>query len=237
MKQPAWKRWLSYIREIPIETSESEHNPFLNIVLKNGQYQLCTANAIYSYGDLYDNFSKAFKQIDIDKLPINNVLILGFGLGSIPLMLEKMFHKKYYYTAVEIDPEVLRLANIYVLPELKSGIEFQVLDAYTYAVFCEEKFDMICMDVFLDDAVPSELEQDDFLNNLKDMLSENGVLLFNKLAFHKNDKKEALSFFQNHFKRVFTEGVYLDVQGNYILLNRGDVLKKWVIFADFSIKK
>ncbi len=226
MKQPLWKRWLSYIREIPIETSESEHNPFLNIVLKNGQYQLCTANAIYSYGDLYDNFSKAFKQIDIDRLPINNVLILGFGLGSIPLMLEKMFHKKYYYTAVEIDPEVLRLANTYVLPELKSGIEFQILDAYTYAVFCEEKFDMICMDVFLDDAVPTELEKDDFLNNLKDMLTENGVLLFNKLAFHKNDKKEALSFFQNHFKRVFTEGVYIDVQGNYILLNRGDVLKK-----------
>ena len=125
MKQPTWKRWLSYIREIPIETSESEHNPFLNIVLRNGQYQLCTANAIYSYGDLYDNFSKAFKQIDLDKLPIKNVLILGFGLGSIPLMLEKMFHKKYYYTAVEIDPEVLRLANTYVLPELKSGIEFQ----------------------------------------------------------------------------------------------------------------
>ena len=226
MKQPTWKRWLSYIREIPIETSESEHNPFLNIVLRNGQYQLCTANAIYSYGDLYDNFSKAFKQIDLDKLPIKNVLILGFGLGSIPLMLEKMFHKKYYYTAVEIDPEVLRLANTYVVPEIESGIEFQILDAHTYAVFCEEKFDMICMDVFLDDAVPTELEQDDFLNNLKDMLSENGVLLFNKLAFHKNDKKEAFSFFQNHFKRVFTEGVYLDVQGNYILLNRGDVLKK-----------
>ena len=226
MKQPLWKKWLSYVREIPIETSESEYNPFLNIVYKNGQYQLCTANAIYSYGKLYDNFSKAFKQINIDQLPINNVLILGFGLGSIPLMLEKMFHKKYYYTAVEIDAEVLRLANTYILPEITSGIQFQVLDAYTFSMFCEEKFDMICMDVFLDDAVPNELEQDDFLNNLKNMLTDQGVLLFNKLAFHKNDKKEAASFFKNQFKRVFTEGVYLDVQGNYILLNRGDVLKK-----------
>ena len=197
----------------------------MHIVLRNGQYQLCTANAIYSYGDLYDNFSKAFKQIDLEKLKIENVLILGFGLGSIPLMLEKMFKKNYHYTAVEIDAEVLRLANTYILPEIKSNIEFQVLDAHTYTMFTDEKFDMICMDVFLDDAVPTELEQDDFLHNLKNMLTENGILLFNKLAYERKDKKEADFFFKNHFKRVFTEGVYLDVQGNYILLNRGDILK------------
>lgn len=226
MKQPYWKRLLSYFKDVHIETTESEHNPYLHIVLSKGQYQLCTANAIYSYGDKYDNFSKAFYKIDLEGLGIKRVLILGFGLGSIPLMLEKMFKKDYHYTAVEIDAEVLRLANTYILPDLKSSIQFQVLDAYTYTLFCDEKFDMICMDVFLDDTIPTELEQDDFLKSLKKMLSPNGVLLFNKLAYHKKDKKQAESFFQNHFKRVFTEGVYLDVQGNYILINRENVLKK-----------
>ena len=226
MKQPLWRKLLSYLKDVHIETTESEHNPYLYVILKNGRYQLCTANAIYSYGDLYDNFSKAFRKIDLDSHPIETVLILGFGLGSIPIMLEQMFHKKYHYTAVEIDPEVLRLANTYAVRDLKSSIEFQVMDAYTYAAFSEEKFDMICMDVFLDDIVPTELEQEDFLMNLKEMLTPNGILLFNKLAFHKKDKKEADSFFQNHFKRVFTEGVYLDVDGNFILLNRGDCLIK-----------
>lgn len=226
MKQPLAKRLFSYLREIHVETTESEHNPYLHVVLHNGQYQLCTANAIYSYGDKYDNFSKAFRRIDLDGLNIKNVLILGFGLGSIPLMLEKMFKKDYHYTAIEIDAEVLRLANKYVLPDLKSAIEFQVLDALTYTLFTDKQFDMICMDVFLDDTIPTELEQDDFLNSLKRMLTPNGVLLFNKLAYHKKDKKQAEAFFQNHFKRVFTEGVYLDVQGNYILINRQDVLKK-----------
>ncbi len=225
MKEPLWRRLLSYIKDVPIETAESEHNPFLHIVLKRGRYQLCTANAIYSYGDLYDNFTKAFQKIDLDRLPIKDVLILGFGLGSIPLILETTFQKKYRYTAVEIDPEVLRLANEYVVRDLASSIEFQVMDAYTYAAFCEEKFDLICMDVFLDDVVPTELEQDDFLNFLEDMLTPNGILLFNKLAFHRKDKMEAQQFYENHFKRIFTEGVLLDVQGNYILLNRRDVLK------------
>jgi SAM-dependent methyltransferase len=226
MKQPLWRRLFSYIKEVHIETSESEYNPDLYVVMRNGRYQLCTANAIYSYGDLYDNFSKAFKKINLDKLAIENVLILGFGLGSIPIMLEKMFHKKYHYTAVEIDAEVLRLANTYGVGDLKSSMDFQVMDAYLYAAFCEEKFDMICMDVFLDDTVPTELEEEDFLLNLKNMLTPNGVLLFNKLAFHKKDKLEADAFFRNRFKRIFTEGVCLDVDGNYILLNRSDVLSE-----------
>jgi predicted membrane-bound spermidine synthase len=226
MKQPLWKRLLSYIKEVHIETCESEHNPFLKVVLRSGRYQLLTANAVYSYGDLYDNFSNAFKRIDLDSLKIDNVLILGFGLGSIPLMLENIFHKKYYYTAVEIDPQVLYLANKYAMQDIQSPIEFQVLDAFTYAAFCEEKFDMICMDVFLDDTVPTELETEDFLMNLKDMLSEKGILLFNKLAFQKKDKIQALDFYTNHFKRIFTEGGYLDVGGNFILLNRVNVLIK-----------
>jgi spermidine synthase len=179
MKQSFWRRLKSYITEVNIETVESGYNPYLNVILKRGQYQLLTENAIYSYGELYDNFSKAFKRIDLDKLRIENVLILGFGLGSIPLMLETMFNKKYHYTAVEIDPEVLRLANKYTVVNLTSSIEFHLSDAYTYAAFSEEKFDMICMDVFLDDMVPTELEQEDFLLHLKKMLAPNGVLLFN----------------------------------------------------------
>jgi spermidine synthase len=228
MKQSFWRRLKSYITEVPIETAESGYNPYLSVILKNGQYQLLTENAIYSYGELYDNFSKAFKRIDLDKLKIENVLILGFGLGSIPLMLETMFHKKYHYTAVEIDPEVLKLANKYTVVNLTSPIEFHLSDASVYAAFSEEKFDMICMDVFLDDMVPTELEQEEFLLDLKKMLAPNGILLFNKLAHYQKDKNIAQLFFQNHFKRIFTEGTYLDVQGNYILLNRGNILKERV---------
>jgi spermidine synthase len=228
MKQSFWRRLKSYIIEVPIETVESGYNPYLSVILKNGQYQLLTENAIYSYGELYDNFSKAFKRIDLDNLKIENVLILGFGLGSIPLMLETMFHKKYHYTAVEIDPEVLKLANKYTVVNLTSPIEFHLSDASVYAAFSEEKFDMICMDVFLDDMVPTELEQEEFLLDLKKMLAPNGILLFNKLAHYQKDKNIAQSFFQNHFKRIFTEGTYLDVDGNFILLNRGDILRERV---------
>ena len=113
MKQPKWKRLLSYLFEIHIESTSSDYNPHLYVSLQKGRYQLSTANAIYSFEDLYDNFSDAFKEIDLDQLNVQNVLILGFGLGSIPIILEQKFNKKYFYTGVEIDEEVLYLANKY----------------------------------------------------------------------------------------------------------------------------
>jgi SAM-dependent methyltransferase len=226
MKQPLWRHWLSYMMSQPIEETASPHNPYLRVVLKNGRYQLQTLNAIYSYGDLYDNFSKAFEKLDLERAGVQRVLILGFGLGSIPLMLEKMFHKNYDYTAVEIDAEVLRLAKKYVVTDLSSKITFHTTDALEFVAFSEEQFDMICMDVFIDDTVPTAFEQEEFLMNLQKILSPNGLLLFNKLAFFKKDKQSAMNFLKHPFKHVFTEGGYLDVQGNYILLNRMDFLKK-----------
>ena len=95
MKQPIWKRLLSYFFEWHIESAPSEANPHLYVSLKNGRYQLCTANAVYSYEDLYTNFLRAFEQIDFDKVPGKDVLILGLGLGSIPIILEKRFGRPY----------------------------------------------------------------------------------------------------------------------------------------------
>ena len=118
MIQPLIKRILSYIKDIPIVSTSSEYNEILDLYLVKGRYQLCTENAIYSYGDKYDNFANAFKQIDLDK--VNDVLILGLGLASIPYILETIHQKAFNYTGVEIDDEVIYLASKYVIDDLKS---------------------------------------------------------------------------------------------------------------------
>ena len=117
---PRWKRLLSYFVEFHIESAPSELNPHLYVSLNRGRYQLCTANAVYSFADLYDNFVKAFQRLQPAQLPIREVLLLGFGLGSIPLMLEKKFHCRIRYTGVEADESVIWLAGKYALPELQS---------------------------------------------------------------------------------------------------------------------
>jgi spermidine synthase len=212
------KIW-SYFVEVKIETASSDINPILNLVLRNGRYQLNTTNAIYSYADLYDNFTKSFEILKLENYKIEEVLILGFGLGSIPYMLEKKFKRKYYYTGVEIDPTVLVLANKYVLDDLKSGFEMICNDAYNFVQTCEQEFDLICMDVFLDDTVPEYFETVEYLNELKRLLSKNGILMYNKIAYKESDKIQSMKFFNNIFRIVFPKGRILDVNGNYMLVN------------------
>jgi len=225
MKQPLWKRLLSHLFEIHIESTSSEYNPHLYVSLYKGRYQLSTANAIYSFEDLYHNFFDAFTEIDLDQLNIQTVLILGFGLGSIPMILEQKFGKNYHYTGIEIDEEVLHLANKYTIPEIASGIELVCADATHFVNLSSIKYDMIAVDLFEDDIIPEQFEEPEFLDNLKKMLNPKGILLYNRLAHNSNDITQTKSFYHNSFKKVFEKGTYLEVNDNWMLLNRQDILK------------
>lgn len=226
MNVPTWKKWLSYLTEIHIESAPSEINPHLYVSLRRGRYQLCTANAIYSYEDLYSNFYKAFEQVNLHKIKGDRVLILGYGMGSIPYILEKKMNYDFHYTAIEIDESVLYLAQKYNIPQLNSAIDFIQADAYKFVQQCEEKFDLICMDVFLDDRIPSKFYKNSFLRRLQQLLTKNGLLLYNCLAFTQQDIDKTEKFYYEHFVSNFPQGKYLDVDGNWILLNDRFFLKR-----------
>lgn len=220
MKPPFFKKILSYLTELHLESAPSDINPHLYVSLNKGRYQLSTANAVYSYGDLYDNFSKTFDQLKPQLTDKMNILILGFGLGSIPYMLEKTYGKRMYYTAVEIDENVIYLADKYVLDELDSPIQLICADAFAFVMQCQEQFDLICMDVFLDDIVPPKFTSKNFLEALQNLLEPDGRLLFNRLALTPADLERTGRFFEKEFKPVFSGGTYLDVGGNWMLMNR-----------------
>ncbi|MFT5382823.1 MAG: spermidine synthase [Saprospiraceae bacterium] len=225
MKQALWKRLLSYIFELHLESTSSEYNPHLHVSLRDGRYQLSTANAIYSFEDLYDNFTVAFQQIDLNKISGTNVLLLGFGLASVPIILEKQFHKKYHFTGVEIDEEVLYLANKYALDDLTSRFNLICADAYPFVLQCEEQFDLVIMDVFFDDVIPEQFESEIFLDRLKSLTAPGGLLMYNRLAFNKRDIAATKSFYENTFSKVFKDGTFLEVKGNWMLLDRRDLVR------------
>lgn len=220
MKPNIFTKVLSYLTQQHMETIHSDYNEVLHVFLKNGRYQLCTANAIYSYGDKYDNFRKSFAQMDLDKLDIDHVLLLGFGLGSIPFMLEKTFGKKYAYTGVEIDESIIYLASKYVLDELTSEIELIQADAYSYIYQTQMKYDLICVDIFVDDKIPEVFLDVDFLEAVTENLTDSGIIMFNHLAYTKEDKVAALGYYNDVFKTVFSHGECLDVKGNLMMVNR-----------------
>lgn len=219
MQQPAWKRWLSYLVEWHLESAPSELNPHLYVSLRRGRYQLSTARALYSFGDLYSNFSKSFDRLDLERLPGDEVLLLGLGLGSVPYMLEHRFGQSLHYTAVELDESVIYLASKYTLPDIHSPVDVICANAEAFVYYTEEQYALIAMDVFVDDQVPSEFESEEFLQALAECLLPGGLLMYNRLALTEADKKQSLDFFEGPFKKQFPNALYFDVQGNYMLLN------------------
>lgn len=220
IKQAWWKRILSYLFEWHIESRSSEYNPYLYVSFKKDRYQLSTAHAVYSYADLYDNFGGTFEQIDWTKTPVKRVLVLGLGLGSIPLLLQKHLGQTFDCTAVEIDEAVIGLASNYGLPAITAPVEVVCADAGAYLAQTTNKFDLICMDVFLDDVVPEDFEQQAFLQDMKDSLAPNGFILYNRLAATWHDARASEAFYKDKFLPVFPNGDYLTLNGNMMLTNK-----------------
>lgn len=220
MKQPPWKILLSHFKDVHIESTSSDYNEILDLLLVKGSYQLCTAEAVYSYAEKYDNFYDSFNEINFEKQKIKNVLILGLGLGSIPYMLENHFGSKYNYTAVEIDSEVIYLASKYVLDDLQSEMQIIETDAYIFLSTTMEQYDMICMDVFDSDTIPEIFESINFLELLKASLSQNGILLYNRLYLTEEDKIKTNTFYDEAFSSVFNKSSYLELRANKMLINK-----------------
>lgn len=217
---PAYKKWLSYLWEQQLETTSSGYNPQLTVSLVRGRVQLTAQNAIYSFGDYYLNFRKAFQAIDLDMLPQGaDVLVLGLGLGSIPELLEVLHLRKYKYVAIEIDPVIVQLAQDYSLPRLKSNIEIVNTDAQIFLEVDQRKFDLICMDVFQDAIIPTHLSTIEFLEQVSQRLGPDGVLIYNCLANTDAKKRSSQAFFDDYFCQVFPSASIIDTGGNYMLVS------------------
>lgn len=225
MLVPWWKRCLSYLTEVHVESAPSDVNPHLYVSMRRGRFQLSTAHAIYSYEDLYTNFLYAFRQVAFGRLPGDDVLILGLGLGSIPLMLERVFHTNFRYLAVELDPSVIYLANTYALSSLQAPVTTICADAYSFIMQSEEQFSLICMDVFLDDNIPEHFQSSAYLEALSGALEPGGLLMFNRLYRNAEDKVATEQYYREVFQLQFPNGTALDVGGNWILVNDRTLLR------------
>ena len=51
------------------------------------------------------------------------------------------------------------------------------------------------------------------------------MLLYNRLAASRMDKKESRAFFEEIFMGVFRNGALIDVGANYLLLNDAEFLR------------
>lgn len=214
---PVWKRWLSYFQELHLESYPSDINPHLYVCLNRGRLQLCAKSAIYSFEDLYDNFHKTFSRIALPP-DGSSVLVLGLGLGSVIEMLERNFKKSYHFTAVEIDDHVIQLADKYVLRHLQSPIQTICTDAYVFCESASEKYDLILVDVFINDLIPTKFSTSLFTGYLKDLLHPSGQIIINRLYQSDKDRDAFNDFYQGPVAEQFAEKDFFQIKGNRMIV-------------------
>jgi spermidine synthase len=184
-----FEKLLSYLYPLIIESSESEVNPFLEVVYRDGKYQLNSLSTNYSYGGLYELFKLFFKDVYINWAKVENVLILGFGAGCIVPLIQR-YKLDCNIVGVELDAKVIELGNKHFgIDKLKNT--FVINDsALNFIANTNQRFDLVIIDVYVDNMVPKEVETISFLQNLKKALNCDGIVIFNKLIHSKEIKSQ-----------------------------------------------
>lgn len=199
------KYFLSFILDVKIETTESILNPFLQVVIRNGRLLLNTYNANYSYGSLQDAFRFVFKKIKIEDKKIKDILVLGFGCGSVAALFNG--YKNVEITGVEADEKVLALYEKYFIEEITSELILVEAFAEDYVTTITKTYDLIIVDVFIDIEVPSSIKESSFYKPLQNRLNKNGILIFNFIVLNEKEQIEfekIEDYFKLNYRRVET---------------------------------
>lgn len=208
------KKILSYFFEFSIEKRQSEFSGEVSVSLSKGEYMLSTQNAIYSYGKNYTSFGMAFSAIEIQQQKVENVLALGFGLGSVVDLLENHPTIKKI-VAVDADAVIIELAKKYLQSNLKYKVSYVCGDAEQFVLNEQAQFDLVLFDVFIEELTPIQFMQPVFLAALKKLIAPNGILLFSKINDSFRSKIENEQFEKN-FSSVFPEAFSIDANGNKV---------------------
>ena len=223
MRRPyrRWREALSYLADQTLEEGAGDVTDHLRVVLRRGRVLLEVDGAVYSWEDNYYNFREAFRQLDWDRLPGDRCLLLGLGLGCVPQIAEERFGRRLRYTAVENDEVVAALAERYLLYRLASPVTTVVADAGAFVAQDAGEYDLILVDLFVDDRVPPQFETIAFLEALRARLAPGGCLVSNRMAYLAGHREATGRYIAEVFAEVFPRASSLDVRSNLMLYSDG----------------
>ncbi len=210
-----WQYFISRFWPVLLFKGTDLYKKSIALHLVNGRLRLQGEEAIYSYDDFYFAFQKIFPLVQMPTGDGLKALILGYGMGSIPFILEKKLDRSYVYTGIELDPVVVSLAQKYANPRLKSPVNLMSIDAQKFLHSNSQKFNLVCVDIFVGGFVPAFAKNRVFLKQLAESLNpKNSLLLFN---YMKGDVAD-FEAFHSAFLLVFPQGRCIDLETNFVLI-------------------
>ena len=215
------KKLLSYLIPVTEYETQSNQGKTLKVCWWKGKLILDSEKANYSFGELHRVFQIAFNKIGIKNYQIQNVLILGYGTGSVASILIDELELECSITGIEKDAGVLQIGKKYFSNWFNHPlINVTEGNAADLTNLPSNSFDLIVMDVYDDIEVPFALETENHLNEVKRILKENGLYIFNKVLA-TTEQKNRFKSFRLIFEKVFHLQQVVNVRGiNDVLVGR-----------------
>ena len=206
------KKLLSYLIPMPIIKQKSKLSKSIEVTWNNGEMVLDSENTNYSYGSLQRILRKGLRNIGYAQVKaMENILILGVAGGSVIKTLVDEIDFKGQITGVEIDAEIIKVANNYFGLDKIKNLEIVIDDAFEFVLKTKDKYDLIIIDIFQDTTMPNFLFENFFIDRLDFLLNPKGFVLFNTMILSPQDlvrnEKYKLAVDKNKFHLITIDKV------------------------------
>lgn len=194
-----FKKILSYFYPITIYKETSTISKSIEVTLYNGKMLLNTKNTNYSFGSLQSILKKGLLDIgaaEIDRM--ESILILGVAGGSVVQTLVTDFSFSKKITGVELDSEIIHIANSYFGLDKILNFKCVIADAEKFVQTDTSQYDLLIIDIFKDTEMPEFLFQESFITNCKQLLNKKGYILFNTMHLNKSNISKTEAYL-SHF--------------------------------------
>lgn len=193
------KRLLSYLWPITIERCPDE--PDLKLVLEDGRMVVNKGAANYSFGQLQAAFAEFFDRKGPDWSNISDVLILGYGAGSVADLIENK-QPNASITGIEINSCMIDWQETHFQKEGRRVIQS---DALEFVANTTDKYDLVIVDIFHELDVPDPFRTSEFIVKCKELLNVGGALVYNFVIDreeHRSQYSDLIIQISNVFRSV-----------------------------------
>ena len=172
----------SYLIPIKIFKKKSARSKTIEVTWTNGELVLDSENTNYSYGSLQRILRYGLRNIGYKAiLDMDHILLLGVAGGSVVKTLVDEIEYKGKITGVEIDSEMIQIANEYFNLNQIKQLEIIIDDAFEFVLKTKEQYNLIIIDIFEDTNMPNFLFERFFSDRVCALLKDQGFVLFNTM--------------------------------------------------------
>ncbi len=203
MWKSAIARWLSWVWPVAVERAAGREGE-LTVRWELGRKVLNTEQANQSFGSLHQLWRQVFDHVGLKKAPPADVLMLGLGGGSVVHILRKEMKCGVPITAVEYDPEMVRLARDHFSLDTFTDVRVVPGDAMIQVHALPTRYALVVVDLFNDLDMATGVDTMGFVHALRDRCAEDGLVLFNTIG-HTPGSQERCDRIGRHLRKAFLQ--------------------------------